>query len=126
MTKFSFASKFNTERLFNIETEGFEYVSLEEMFLNDVDPDTGIHLNSVFPVLGIYINKKSLYDPAPVVATDGHYVNFPSHLLDVCKEMINDKRAVAEINAGHCGFTIYSYHQPKYNKECYGVEWVDM
>ena len=126
MGKFSFSQQFNTERLFNIETEGFEYRTLEDMYENDVDPDSGAQMNTVYPLHGIYINKKSLYEPAPVIATDNHYVNLPAHTLDVCKEIINNKRAVAEINAGHCGFTIYKYHQPKYNRDCYSIEWVDM
>ena len=126
MAKFSFSSKFNNERLFNIETEGFEYKSLEELFENDVDPGTGEPLNTVYTVCGIYINKKSLYDPAPVIATEDFYINLPAHLLDVCKEMINDKRAVAEINARHAGIRIYKYHQPRYDRDCYSVEWVDL
>ena len=113
----SFAKRFNKEKLFNIDCSDFEYYSLEEMYK---DNDT------VYPVRGIYINTKSLYDDAPVIATDSYYVNFPAHMLDSCKDILKDKSAIADINRGVVGYKIYKYVQKKFNKECYSVEWVDV
>lgn len=137
---FSFSKKFNKEKLFKINTDGFEYVSLEdlynetkEMVLLDADEDTmsdpdemKSHIEStVFQVRGIYINTKGLYDDAPVVALDSAYVNLPAHLTPICKEILADPQAIAAINAGRVGFTIYTYVKPAYNKTCYSIKWVD-
>ena len=128
MARVSFSKRFNTEKLFNIDTTDFEYHSLEELAVQQGDepefadePGFGVYV-----VRGIYINKKSLYDPSPVIALDDCYVNFPAHLLEVCQEMISDRAVVDAINEGHCGFRVTKYHQKRYNKDCYSVEWVDL
>ena len=122
MAKFSFSKKFNTEKLFNIETEDFEYMSLEDLYR----ATSSLEEPPVFVVRGVYINRKSLYDPAPVVVLDDTYVNLPSHLLPACEEMLHDRLAVDAINEGKCGFRIEKYFQKRYGKECYSVEWVDI
>jgi hypothetical protein len=122
MAKFSFSKKFNTEKLFNIETEDFDYMSLEDLAKADALNEEP----SVFVVRGVYINRKSLYEPAPVVALDDTYVNLPSHLLPACEEMLHDRQAIDAINEGRCGFRIERYTQKRYNRECYSVEWVDI
>ena len=124
MSKFSFGKKFNTARIFNIETEVFDYMSLKDLEATiplGTDPS-----EAVFIVRGIYINNKGLYDPAPVVALDNCYVNFPAHLYDTCVNIISDDLAVAAINNGKVGFRIEKYFQKKYQKECFSVEWVDL
>lgn len=122
MARVSFSKRFNTEKLFNIDTTDFDYNSLEDLaeWPSDEPEDR------VYVVRGIYINKKSLYDPSPVIALDDCYVNFPAHLLEVCKEMISDREVVDAINEGHCGFRVTKYHQKRFNKDCYSVEWVDL
>lgn len=122
MAKVSFSKRFNTEKLFNIDTTDFEYHSLEELTEEQGDEPE----DRVYVVRGIYINKKSLYDPSPVIALDDCYVNLPAHLLDVCQEMMSDRAAVDAINEGHCGFRVTKYHQKRFNKDCYSVEWVDL
>ena len=114
---FSVASKYNSQKVFNVNTEGFEYKSLEELY---IDEDT------VYIVKGIYINKKGNFGEEPVLATDDCYVNLPSHLVETCKEMIADNDAVSAINDGLVGFTIYKYFKAKYNRDCYSVRWVDV
>lgn len=125
MSKFSFAKKFNTGKLFNIVTDNFEYLSLEDLkdleSMRDPEEKDLPHV-----VKGIYINTKGLYETQPVLALDGTYVNLPSHLTSVCKEMIADPIAVKAINEGHLGFRIESYYKEKYEKMCYSVEWVDL
>ena len=113
----SFAKRFNKEKLFNVDCSDFEYYSLEDMYKDD---------NTVYPVRGIYLNNKSLYDPAPVIATDSYYVNLPAHMYEDCKSILQDKTAIADINRGVVGFKIYKYIQKKFNRECYSIEWVDV
>lgn len=137
---FSISKKYNKEKLFKINTDGFEYVSLEDLYtetkervlldadedmLSDPD-DMKDHIeNTIFQVRGIYINTKGLYDDAPVVALDSAYVNLPAHMTQICREILSDPQAIAAINAGRVGFTIYAYEKPQYHKTCYSVRWVD-
>ena len=119
--KYSFSNQFNRTRLFDIDTEGLEYHELQDIFENE---------DVVYNVEGIYINNKGLFDPRPcVVANNGEfrgYVNFPAHLTPVCEEILRDRNAVAAINAGKVGFSIYRYNAKNYNdKECYSIRWVD-
>lgn len=113
----SFAKRFNKEKLFNIDCSNFEYYSLEDMYKDD---------DTVYPVRAIYPNKKSLYGLSYVMATDNCYVNLPEHLNDDCKDILNDRLAISDINRGVVGFKIYKYVQKKYNRECYSIEWVDV
>lgn len=117
MARMSFSKKFNKEKIFNVDCSDFEYYSLEEIYTND---------DKVYPVCGIYLNNKSLYDPAPVIATNEFYVNLPSHMFEDAKSILQDKTAIADINRGVVGFKIYKYQQKRFNKECYSVTWVDI
>ena len=122
MAKVKFSTRFNPEKLFNIDTTDFEYHSLEELTEQPGDEPE----DRVYVVRGIYINKKSLYDPSPVIALDDCYVNLPAHLLDVCQEMMSDRLVVNAINEGQCGFRVTKYHQKRFNKDCYSVQWIDL
>lgn len=117
MAHMSFSKRFNKEKLFNIDCTDFEYFSLEEIYDND---------DRVYPVRGIYLNNKSLYDPAPVIATDGYYVNLPAHMYADAKNILEDRTAVSDINRGVVGFKIYKYVQRKFNRMCYSITWVDI
>lgn len=127
--KFSFSTKYNTERLFDVDTSGFEYVSLEFLYKEALDAHEGEIAAAeaeVYPVLALYINTKGNFDDAPVVATEECYVNLPAHLCETVREILRDPRAIKAINDGKVGFTIYSYVQRRFNKECYSIRWVDM
>lgn len=115
---FSFAGEYNKERQFNIDTTDFEYFNLEDIFDGD---DT-----KVYPCNGIYISTKGYYGKHPVVAMDDKYVNLPQHMLDMCVDILNDKRAVKAINDGKVGFSIYKYIQKRFGTECYSIRWVDI
>lgn len=118
MAKFSFTS-FNKQRLFNVDTTDFDYVSLEDLYNRD-------GAGHVYLVTGLYIGTKSIYaDEAPLLATDEEYVNLPEHQLSEVKAMMGDSRAVAEINSGNCGFVIDTYYQKRFKKTCYVARWVD-
>lgn len=114
---FSVAKKYNSQKIFTVDTENFEYKSLEDLFIDE---------ETVYVVKGVYINKKGNFGEESVLALDDSYVNIPSHLVETCKEMIDDRRAVDAINAGEVGFTIYKYYQKRYNKDCYSIKWVDI
>ena len=123
----SFSKKYNKERLFNVDTSSFDYVSLETLYEQlPVDEETGEAIQEPFVVQGVYINTHSMFESAPVVAIDNCYVNLPSHLKDVCSDMISDKQSVKAINEGKVGFVIYKYFQARFQKDCYSIEWVDL
>lgn len=123
---FSFASSFNTKRLFDIDTSDFEYKKLEELWKENSDIVAEEEVcTKVFPVCGLYLNRKSMYDPQPVVATDECYVNLPANMFDSALEILSDPRAIKAINDGKVGFQIDKYYQKRYEKYCYSVIWVD-
>lgn len=121
MAKFSFANRYNRNRLFDIDTEGLEYHNLADIFGNE---------DEVFTVEAVYINTKGMHIHPCVVASTAHfrgYVNLPAHMTDICEDILSDTNAVAAINAGHVGFTIYRYYAENYdNKECYSIRWIDI
>lgn len=114
-----FASKFNKTRKFDVDTSKFEYESMADLF-NEHGKD------KVYPLTAIYINSKSKFGDAPVLATDTCFVNAPSHMLDTAKEILADDEAVAAINNGEVGFTIYAYTAEKYNRDTFGINFVDI
>ena len=123
---FSFASSFNTKRLFDIDTSDFEYKKLEELWNENSDIVGEEEVcTKVFPVCGLYLNRKTMYDPQPVVATDEYYVNLPANMFDSALEILSDPRAIRAINDGKVGFQIEKYYQKRYQKYCYSVIWVD-
>lgn len=115
----SFASRYNRGRKFDVNTDGFDYVDLET--LQDKSD-----LEKVFPLLGIYINRKSKFGDAPVAIIDGHFVNLPKHLTDDVREMLSDSETIDDIKAGKCGFRIREYDDKTYGKHCYTAEWADL
>lgn len=125
---FSFASSFNQKKIFDIDTSNFEYRKLEDLFKeNSVDnPELGEVCDTIFPVRGVYINSKSMYDPQPTVATDDCYINFPAHMYEAAVDILRDPRAINAINAGKVGFKIEKYFQKRFQKDCYTAVWVDM
>lgn len=126
---FSFASSFNTKRLFNVDTSEYEYKKLEELWEEySLIPDGSDEeiCDKIFPVMGVYINDKSMFDPQPTVATDECYVNFPAHMYQAACDILNDPRAISAINQGKVGFRINRYEQKRFQKICYSAEWVDL
>ena len=114
-----FANRFNKGRKFDVDTTNFHYESLADLFNND---GAGV----VYPLTAIYINTKSKYGKAPVFATDKFFVNAPSHMLDTANEILLDDDAIAAINKGEVGFTIYPYTAEKFNRDCFGINFVDL
>lgn len=113
---FSF-SNFNKERLFDIDTSEFDYLSLEDLYKRDGK-------GTVYTVRGAYIGTKSKFDPeVPMVAIDDCYVNLPVHQLDEIKAMLADRRAIDGINKGQAGFVIEEFYQKRFEKTCYAARW---
>lgn len=114
------ANKYNKTKLFNFSIPSeYKYISLSELFQKNGK-------DKVYPVLAMYINKKSRYGDAPIVATDEFLVNIPSHLLDTVKDMMKDDEVIDACNEKKLGFSIYQY-ESKNNRELnFSINWVDM
>lgn len=114
------ASKYNKGNGFNFRVpETFCYMGLDELFKQNGE-------NHVYTVKALYINKKSQYGDAPVIATDECLVNAPSHLLDTVVEMIGDTEVHEAANDNKLGFTIYQYTTDKRKGVYYSIKWVDI
>lgn len=114
-----FASKYNKTRKFDVDTAGFTYESMADLF-NENGKD------HVYPLTAIYINNKSKFGRSPVFATDTCFVNAPAHMLETSLDILADDEAVAAINNGEVGFVIYPYTAEKFNRECFGINFVDI
>lgn len=80
----------------------------------------------VYPIHGLYINRKSKYGEAPVAICDDMLVNLPKHLLDTVKQMLLDDEFVDAVNRGKVGFKIYTYTVKNNNSLLYSVNWLDI
>lgn len=117
----SFAAKHNKGSVFNIDTEGWEEFRDLKSLLKDNGPD------EVYAVHGFYINRKSQFGDAPVIISDGYFVNCPRHMLEEVNAIMTDKEDIDAINNGLVGFKVRTYEAKNYNnRKCYGVEFVDL
>ena len=115
----SFANRHNHGAIFEVNTEGFEFKTLQQ--LQDAnDPDR------VFTLRGLYINRKSKYGDAPVAILNDCFVNLPKHLTDEVRSILMNAEDVADINAGKVGFSIREYDDKAFKKHCYSITWEDV
>lgn len=110
--------KFNKKQLFTGAPKGVNnYTDLAALFKKN-------GADKKYCIRGLYINTKSNFDPeAPTALLDDCYVNLPVHQLDEVKQIIGDAAAVVAINNGQAGFIIETYHQDRYDKDCYKAVW---
>lgn len=106
---------------FEIDIKDFSFVTLETLYKRD-------NGKTVFPVDGLYINKKSSFGDHPVIisAKEKMLIDFPSHMTEDAKEILQDPEVIDAIKAGHVGFSVQEYEQKKYKKTCYGAKWEDI
>lgn len=106
---------------FEVDITGFTFVALEQLYAR-YPHDT------VFPVDGLYINKKSSFGdhPVAIICKDSMLVDLPGHMTEDVKAILQDQEIVEAIKAGKVGFTIQQYEQKKYKKLCYGIHWEDI
>lgn len=116
--KMSFAKLYN-KVTFSVNTEGFEYCKLKDLYEPKAKEQKTHVLN------GLFVNKSPLGEsPVFICAELKKLVNIPSHLADTCKTILSDCDAVQAIEEGKVGFYIYSYEAR--GKECYSIRFVDL
>lgn len=118
-----FAEKHNKTRIFEIETEGLEYLKPEEAF-NKYGKDAVYRLDALF------INRKGNYDDAPVAVVttnnDQFMLNMPAHMTEEAEKILVDSADIKDIKSGKVGIKLRPYHQKKFNRDCFGQEFVDI
>lgn len=102
----SISSHNRRENRFKVDTEGFEFKKLGELY-NPKKPET------VFSVYGLYINRKGKYGESPFAASDGYFISLPGHLTDVVKEILADDEAIEQMNESRAGLVIRPYDDDK-------------
>ena len=115
----SFADKYNPQRIFWVNTAGFEYYKLEELYKANGGDE-------VYPVKALFVNTKGRFGDSAVIVTDRCFVNLPVHMLGTVNDILTDEEAIQEIKAGNVGFMVYEYFMKKYNRKCYSVRFVDI
>ena len=120
----SFASKHNKGAIdWGIDTEGFEYFKLSELYELVQDADLKLH--------GLFINSKnnSEYGASCVAILEDRFVNLPQHMIEEIQGILADPEDVEAIKAGKVGFKIRTYESDKKkgkDKTCYAISWVDL
>ena len=114
----SFADKHNKGSKFTFDTSNLPYMKRRLAFEK--------YGEDAVKVTAIYINTKSKFGYAPVVATEKELINLPTYMLDECKEIISDQDDVAEINAGKVGIVFEEFEDKTYHKKCIGARWVNL
>lgn len=119
----SFAEKHNKTRIFDIETEGLEYLKPEEAF-NKYGKDAVYRLDALF------INRKGNYGDTPVAVVttnnDQFMLNMPAHMTEEVEKILADSADIKSIKSGKVGIKLRPYHQRKFNRDCLGQEFVDI
>lgn len=123
----SFAKKYNKERLFEVDNDGLEYANGEKL-LNEYGE------NAVYEVSALYISKAGFYGDSPIAritigegSTEYTYLmNMPKHMTAIVKGILSEPTSIEEIRSRKVGIKLCPYHNNTYNKDCVGVEWVDL
>ena len=110
----SFAKKRNKGSKFSINTQGFDFKKLYE--LKD---------DQVYQVYGVKVFTTK-YGDSPAAILKDCYVNLPKHMADDVYEILVDDDDVDAMKGGKGGLKKRSYNSGKYDRDCIGIEWVDI
>ena len=110
-------TKFNkTKRIdWGISTENLPFKKLENIF------DEGIKF---VKIRGFYLQNGRFGKQANAI-TDSCVLYVPAHMTETIEEILNDSEAVKAIKNGECWVSIYKYHSPNYNRDCYSFNFVE-
>lgn len=111
----SFAKQLNRKRHrdFDINTEGFNYVKLVDLY-NENGAD------KVYTVLGCY-QHNGQFGLESVLIIDGKFVNLPKHLNDDVKAIMDNMEV---IDNRQLGFKVIPYTS-KFG-QFFTIEWIDL
>lgn len=118
--------QYNYSGGFNVDTEGFEYFTLKEVFEADD------YNANILKVLGAYItiDNRSEYErrvgkgigPHPVLILEDKFLNLPQHTTETWRAILNNDVACESIKNGHLGISIYLYKKKGYLENFYSIK----
>ena len=117
----SFANKYNKGNvIFDIDIKDYEFMD----GYNFVEK----YGSNVVKIDGLYINKKGNYNPHPVAINieEKMLIDLPQHMTETVEEILKDSESISLIKRGCVGLRAQKYTDKKYQKTCYGAEWVDL
>jgi hypothetical protein len=117
----SFAQKYNKGNvIFDIDITNFHFFKLEDIYAS--------YGKGEVKVDGLYINKKSKFDPHPVAINveEKMLIDLPEHMTETVEEILKDGESISLIKRGCVGLRATKYIDKKYKKTCYSAEWVDL
>ena len=111
-------TKYNKKSLssvWNIDTKDFEFFKAQD-----------IELDVVHRLYGLFISKGGKYgDSASAILSD-KFVSISNSYLEEVQNVLNDNEAVEEIKQGKVGIKFTKFHNKKYNKDGYAIEFVEL
>lgn len=108
-------NKKSLSSVWNIDTKDFEFFKPQE-----------IELDVVHRLYGLFISKGGKYgDSASAILSD-KFVNISNSYLGEVKDVLDDDEAVEEIKQGKAGIKFTKFHNKKYNKDGYAIEFVKL
>lgn len=103
---------------FKVDTNDFKFRKLAELFAEN-DPET------VYPVYGLYINRKSKFGASPFAASEGYFISLPNHMLEQVQEILQDAEAIDQMNNSKAGLVIRPYLDDK-DETHYSADFVEV
>lgn len=112
----SVIDKYNKGKKFDVNTEGFKFYKLREVYESEAVK---------YYVRGLIIFNTKYGDTANAILDD-KFISLPSHMIEDVKAMIADDEVVSAIKDGRIGFNIRQYQDEKHGAgTCYGVTWFE-
>ncbi|MBO7732969.1 MAG: hypothetical protein J6S67_10460 [Methanobrevibacter sp.] len=119
-----FNENFNHDKVkFTVDTENWPWVNL-----SDIIKENG---HRVLPVQKVFVfvpkKGKSKGKEKPAMASEGHLIFLPDHILSDVKKILDNDEFITAINEGKCGFQTSEYEDTKYdNGICYSGSFIDI
>lgn len=116
----SFASRHNKGSRFTVDTTGFSFARIAELYTQNPD--------AVYRVAALYINTKGRFDDHPVAVLPDQklLVDLPTHMTEETRAILANDEDCADIEAGRVGLKLEKYISKTYNREAIGCRWVDL
>lgn len=125
MGKFTSLNKTGSPFLFKMPETGVNFLKASQVY----EEQGNIQGFDGWELVTAFINKQSKYGAHPVVGiifkNTPVWVDLPEHTLDVIETIMSDKDLIDGVNNRECWFKITKFHSRKYNKDGYGIEFID-
>lgn len=113
----TFAEIYNQNKIFDINTENYEFIKLSELYALDA--------SKMYVINGFWVNN-SKYGKQTIliVSSEKKLINLPMFLTQTFETILTDCNAINTIKNNKVGFVIYTYEKNK--KTYYSIKFVDI